>query len=339
MLLIKKTNAQELGYRDNIPNKAGKYLLISKKWIAKFPILSSTQKNDSAAVALEVADKGSVILPYVWHNDKLIDNLESGRNEYRLYLAKALEENLFVINPGDLVVFEGIPNALGTIHDRFKVRVVGQGTKSFEQLSRFATNDGSNYWTVPSSESENIIAPGLPNQQGQLLTTTSTQLENKSLSEDQVLVDQVGLAKYLSHTPDEILAARTTDQMFRDLVIAAYDRKCALTDVAIWVGGFTNLEAAHIHPSSHGGGNLPSNGIALSRDLHWAFDKGGFTVGKDGCVIVHPKVAASELGGLLGKRIRSPMDPFYAPRECFLEYHRTNVFGLFERSGTLSRVS
>lgn len=339
MLLIKKTNAHELGYRRNIPNQAGKYLLISREWISKFPILTTTQKNDSAAVALEVADKGSVILPYVWHNDKLIDNLESGRNEYRLYLAKALEENLFVINPGDLVVFEGVPGALGAIHDRFKIRVVGQGTKTFEELSKFATNNGSNYWTVPGSESENILDPGLPNQQDLPLTTIPTQLENKSDYEDQVLVDQIGLAKYLSHTPDEILASRTTDQMFHDLVIAAYNRKCALTDVAICVGRFTNLEAAHIHPSSHGGGNLPSNGIALSRDLHWAFDKGGFTVGKDGCVIVHPKVGTSELGGLHGKRIRSPSGEFYAPRESFLDYHRTIVFGLFLRSGSLARVS
>lgn len=280
-----------------------------------------------------------MILPYVWHNDKLIDNLESGRNEYRLYLAKALEENLFVINPGDLVVFEGVPSELGTIHDRFKIRVVGQGTKTFEKLSQFATSGDSNYWTAPGSESKIILDAGLSNQQALPLTTIPTQLENKSDYEDQVLVDQDGLAKYLSHTPDEILASRTTDQMFHDLVIAAYDRKCALTDVAICVGRFTNLEAAHIHPSSHGGGNLPSNGIALSRDLHWAFDKGGFTVGKDGCVIVHPKVGTSELGGLHGKRIRSPSGEFYAPRESFLNYHRTIVLGLFLRSGSLARVS
>lgn len=39
-----------------------------------------------------------------------------------------------------------------------------------------------------------------------------------------------------------------------------------------------NLEAAHIWPRSHKGLYLPSNGIALCRDMHWAFDKGMFTV-------------------------------------------------------------
>ena len=340
MLLIKRTNAQELGYRNGVPDQAGKYLLISKRWVENFPILTTSQKNDSAPVALEVDGDRSAILPYVWHNDKLIDNFESGRNEYRLYLANALQANLFLLNPGDLVVFRASGSSpIGSIHDRFQIRVIPQGTEAFQKLLGFATEGCGNYWTAPSSESENLIDAERVNGQEGPLAVGQTQLSNQCESVGQVVVDQVGLANYLRQTPDEILSSRTTDQMFRDLVIAAYDRRCALSDVSIWAGGFTNLEAAHIQPSSHGGGNLPSNGLALSRDLHWAFDKGAFTFGKDGCVIVHPKVASSELGGLGGKRIRSPKDPFYAPRELFLDYHRAIVFGLFLRTGTLSRVS
>ena len=296
-----------------MPDQAGKYLLIPKRWVENFPILTTSQKNDSAPVALEVDGDRSAILPYVWHNDKLIDNFESGRNEYRLYLANALQANLFLLNPGDLVVFRASGSSpIGSIHDRFQIRVIPQGTEAFQKLLGFATEGCGNYWTAPSSESENLIDAERVNGQEGPLAVGQTQLSNQCESVGQVVVDQVGLAN---------------------------DRRCALSDVSIWAGGFTNLEAAHIQPSSHGGGNLPSNGLALSRDLHWAFDKGAFTFGKDGCVIVHPKVASSELGGLGGKRIRSPKDPFYAPRELFLDYHRAIVFGLFLRTGTLSRVS
>lgn len=58
---------------------------------------------------------------------------------------------------------------------------------------------------------------------------------------------------------------------------------------------FMNLEAAHIWPRSHKGLYLPSNGIALCRDMHWAFDKGMFTIGDDFKVIVHPDVESDYL--------------------------------------------
>ena len=209
-----------------MPDQAGKYLLIPKRWVDKFPILTASQKNDSASVALEVDGDRSAILPYVWHNDKLIDNFESGRNEYRLYLANALQANLFVLNPGDLVVFRASGSSpIGSIHDRFQIRVIPQGTEAFQKLLGFAIEGCGNYWTVPSSESENVMDAERVNRQESPLAVGQTQRSNQCESVGQVVVDQVGLAKYLSQTPDEILSSRTTDQMFRGLVIAAYDRR------------------------------------------------------------------------------------------------------------------
>lgn len=71
--------------------------------------------------------------------------------------------------------------------------------------------------------------------------------------------------------------------------MTGYKQKCAITGNVIQYKSFMNLEAAHIWPRSHKGLYLPSNGIALCRDMHWAFDKGMFTIGDDFKVIVHSR--------------------------------------------------
>ncbi len=38
------------------------------------------------------------------------------------------------------------------------------------------------------------------------------------------------------------------------------------------------LDSAHIHPSAHQGSWLPNNDILMSKDLHFAFDSGYFTI-------------------------------------------------------------
>ena len=54
------------------------------------------------------------------------------------------------------------------------------------------------------------------------------------------------------------------------------------------------MEAAHIKPKSHGGLYLPNNGMALCRDLHWAFDKGFFTIDDDYDYVIVPDYMDAE---------------------------------------------
>jgi predicted restriction endonuclease len=98
---------------------------------------------------------------------------------------------------------------------------------------------------------------------------------------------------------------------------------------------YFNLEAAHIKPRSHGGLYIPSNGIALCRDIHWAFDKGFITLNDSLEVIVHEKVSSEWLRLYENKQIYVPKDPFFRPSPDNLRYHRDNVFGLFLTSGRL----
>jgi len=69
---------------------------------------------------------------------------------------------------------------------------------------------------------------------------------------------------------------------FRRVVIQAYDYRCAATGVRIITpDGEALVEAAHIHPFSESGDDDPRNGIALSRDMHWAMDRNLIAPGPD----------------------------------------------------------
>ena len=94
-----------------------------------------------------------------------------------------------------------------------------------------------------------------------------------------------------------------------------------------------NLEAAHLLARSAGGGSHPSNGIALERNMHWAFDRGFFTVTKDYKIKVHPEaMRITYLKERHGTKMSLPEDKRTVPNGASLEWHNKNVFGLFLRN-------
>lgn len=122
-------------------------------------------------------------------------------------------------------------------------------------------------------------------------------------------------------------------------VMTGYKQKCAITGNVIQYKSFMNLEAAHIWPRSHKGLYLPSNGIALCRDMHWAFDKGMFTIGDDFKVIVHPDVESDYLQQYNNKSLYIPENAFFRPDINNLHYHQTHIYGLFKTSGSLVKAT
>ena len=128
-------------------------------------------------------------------------------------------------------------------------------------------------------------------------------------------------------------------QSFRDFVMVGYGNKCAVTGKSIIWKKFINLEAAHIMPRSHNGTYMPNNGLALSRDIHWAFDKGFFTINDDYTIKVHEELMNTYLGEFEGKKINLPENPFFIPNKESLKYHREKIFGLFKYSGRISSVN
>jgi putative restriction endonuclease len=116
-------------------------------------------------------------------------------------------------------------------------------------------------------------------------------------------------------------------------VVAAYDYTCALTGYRLTtISGSSIVDGAHIHQFSDSRNNDPRNGLALSKNAHWLFDKGLWTVSQDFRVIVATGHFAEDnpdqkgLRQYHGDKIRLPNDPDLWPNPIHLAWHRKHRF-------------
>jgi len=119
------------------------------------------------------------------------------------------------------------------------------------------------------------------------------------------------------------------DAAFARVVRKAYDRTCAMTGLQlINGGGRCEIEAAHIKPVENDGPDSPRNGIALSRTVHWLFDRGFLSIGDEGEILQAPKLVPEPVRRLLNPdhRIVLPKESSWAPHRVFLRYHRETRF-------------
>jgi hypothetical protein len=311
-MYLKQTNAQELGWRNGVARQAGPYLLISKAWLNWMPALSDTITNDMCPITITFPNGSRAVLPYVWHNDKITLRKPNGRDEYRVYIAAAVRSGQVELEPGDIVGF--VQDQESPYSNALKMYCFRKGSTDHSRLNEVKPTAAS-YW------------------EHNYTVTHKTEV----VSQEMVTVDIDGINSRIeaNQAPESVLASRLGQASFRDIVLAAYDSKCAVTGKFIRAGDFLNVEAAHIIPVAHGGNNLPSNGIALTRDLHWAFDKGAFTLTIDKKIEVHPSITSGELLAMNGKSIREPSAEFFAPAVEHIRYHRTKIYGMFLESGLI----
>lgn len=125
-----------------------------------------------------------------------------------------------------------------------------------------------------------------------------------------------------------------TNRKFRDRVFArqvrnAYDSRCAVTGLQIINGGGrAEMEAAHIRPVAHDGPDSVRNGLALSRTVHWMFDRGLISVDDDYKLLTAKGRLPEgvERFFLPTGEVAVPEDGRYQPNPAFLEWHRENCF-------------
>ena len=117
--------------------------------------------------------------------------------------------------------------------------------------------------------------------------------------------------------------------VFRSMVLDAYDNSCAVTGRSIISPrGSHGLDAAHIVPLAMKGRNDVRNGLALSKELHWAFDAGlfGFIEKK---VVVPDSVKNIErnqfLRELIGKKLRPSRRLSSNVSDDALSWHYENI--------------
>ncbi len=322
---LKKCGHQELGSvkSDGKPQR-GRYLLTSSndEILSFFPPLSISQLNDSALLPIiPLYSPKKVYCNYVYHNDKFHGSIaKHPRNEYRLYLNKSLEDGKILFKTGDIIIMRSSVECDDSEQNVYYLdRVINNGSALYSQLNSIIEK----YPIVGGYGIYNGIIPEFEEKVSRIKNP-----ENCKVEIDDTVTERVAAS-------ENEIASLFNASTFRDFVMVGYGNLCAITGTVIRYESYMNLEAAHIRPKSHGGLYLPNNGIALCRDLHWAFDKGFFTLSDNFEVIVHPSTTSDYLKSFNGKKIRLPEKQFFVPDLASVKYHRDNVYGLFLTTGRL----
>lgn len=322
---LKKCGFQELGSVKNGKPQRGRYLLtsMSKEILGMFPPLSEAQLNDSALLPVIPLYLGKkVYCNYVYHNDKFHGSTAvHPRNEYRIYLNKELEEQQLLFSENDIVVI------------RAEVITEDDESQTVYYLDYLRNNESTLYDQLNKVIEDYPINGGYGIFEGTIPEFEAKVSKLAKPDDCEVAIDNTVTNKIATSVDN--IASLFNAVSFRDFIMVGYDNLCAITGTVIRYESYMNLEAAHIKPKSHGGLFLPNNGMALCRDLHWAFDKGFFTLDDDLKVVVHPKIESEYLNSFNGKQIRIPSNQFFVPDLENVRYHRENVYGLFLTTGKL----
>lgn len=322
---LKKCGHQELGSIKNDKAQRGRYLFTSKnkEVLEMFPPLSETQLNDSAILPVIPLYSGKkVYCNYVYHNDKFHGSTANQpRNEYRIYLNKELEEQQQLFSKDDIIIIR-------------TANITEESESQTIYYLDYLKNNGNTLYDKLNKVIENYpIKGGYGLFDGNIPEFEEKVSKLAKQADRQVVIDE-SVTNRIVNSADNV-ASLFNAVSFRDFIMTGYGNLCAVTGTVIKYDTYMNLEAAHIKPKSHGGLFLPSNGMALCRDFHWAFDKGFFTLDDDLKVVVHPKIESEYLNSFNGKQIRIPSNQFFVPDLDNVRYHRENVYGLFLTTGKL----
>lgn len=344
---LKKLGSQELGSVRNGRAQRGRYIYISKDddVLDIFPPLSKTVKNDSAIIPiipLYVQNPQKVYCSFVYHNDKFTQ-VGGTRNEYRIYSNNMLENDELLFQPDDILIFrDEIANLILNDNDGNDNEFDFAVTNAKVYFLYRCVNDGSAFYrecrqivdASPIRGGGHAIFDGeFPEVENEVERITS--LAN---GEYEATIDDSVTTRTRNEATDA-MASLFNSVSFHDFVLTGYQHKCAVTRRVIRYGNYMNLEAAHIWPRSHNGLFLPNNGIALCRDMHWAFDKGMFTVDDDYKIRVHPDIESEYLQQYDRTDLLLPTDSFFQPAIDNLHYHQRNIYGLFKTAGSLTQAT
>lgn len=125
---------------------------------------------------------------------------------------------------------------------------------------------------------------------------------------------------------------KVRDRAFRKMVLLEYDSQCAFSGrkfVSPLSPDTIGLDVAHVVPVHANGSDHPVNGLPLSKDLHWVFDRG--LIGVDGNrKITVPKIVSSLKGNEFlkkfnGQPIREAKNKHFRVSDDALDWHRKNI--------------
>jgi putative restriction endonuclease len=130
----------------------------------------------------------------------------------------------------------------------------------------------------------------------------------------------------------EQIDRRKRDPAFREEVLRAYERRCAVCGYDGRIGNsLVGLEAAHIHFKQFNGPDLVENGLALCALHHKVFDRGGMGLTPDRRLLVSQDLGGHETVREMvlkyqGRALVGPQAGAPAPAAKFIAWHQKEVF-------------
>ena len=209
---------------------------------------------------------------------------------------------------------------------------------------------------VPFRDAGGLIERGLLNEQGKISGRAQSavrpispadfnRITELGLAEDAALLPRVDMPSgflgiqeapsVFQYEQERSRVASLTsrivrDRIFRQVVLKAYDARCAVTSLKLINGsGRAEVEAAHIRPVEANGPDIVSNGLALSGTAHWMFDRGLIGIMDDHEILISRHVNdTAGVRAIINKtgRILTPARAVDRPHPHFLRWHRENRF-------------
>jgi putative restriction endonuclease len=138
-------------------------------------------------------------------------------------------------------------------------------------------------------------------------------------------------AEFLRPLIEQLVTRPFREAAFSRRVKSAYEATCAFTGLNMRNGGGrSEVEAAHIKPvaGGHTGSDSVRNGLALSRTVHWMFDRGLLSVDSDFRILKARGLVPEPVSRLLNPSgvITLPDNAREHPHSAFLKYHRDKIF-------------
>ncbi|MGD9546708.1 MAG: phosphorothioated DNA-binding restriction endonuclease [Candidatus Krumholzibacteriia bacterium] len=218
-------------------------------------------------------------------------------------------------------------------------------------------NDG--IWIVRDTDK-----PGMPARNGdpkvsvlvkhQISAGFNPEFDQALRNDSALIAESAGIileAHFPASIHDDILSAvgmqlreaftrRQRDPAFREKVLSAYGRRCAVCGYDVRLGNQPlGLEAAHIKWHQAGGPDIESNGLALCTMHHKMLDLGAISLSPERKILV-----SQDVNGLNGvdewllrfnhQRISHPLTKDHIPSGEFIKWHREQVFKTPERELT-----
>jgi putative restriction endonuclease len=136
-------------------------------------------------------------------------------------------------------------------------------------------------------------------------------------------------ANYLVDRPRIVSKRAFRDAAFASIVGQAYDYSCAVSGLRFYTpANHFEVESAHIIPVSANGPDSVRNGIALTRTMHFLFDKGLITIDENFRILKSDWLTRSGVEARFGIQefMSLPNDENTHPHPHFLRYHREKIF-------------